>query len=215
MLQPLISLWRHNAKVTFFDAAGAQETIEPDFSGLAFGSPIGMRRMFSHVHEAMAYLRFWMGEPGALSELRWVLQKTGPSVSGSRGGAEQWLQSLATRLQSGAVVVIEETVRRQFLGRMVAPPSAGGFSSLASLADLASLPSLPLLSMVLPDLSSLQVEGAQVLPEINDSIRQVSAATATVGNFSISLSPAPSKVADITSSMRTRAARVDSALSAM
>lgn len=215
MLQPLISLWRHNAKVTFYDAAASQETMEADFSGLSFGTPLGMRRMFSHADEALSYLRFWMGEPGAIAELRWLLQKTGPSLSGSRGGPEQWLQSLAARLQSGAVVIMEETARRQFLGRMVPAPTTSSLSSLASLSDLASLPSLPLPSLILPDLSSLQIEGAQVLPEIESAISEVSAATATVSSFSISLSPAPSKVADITSSMNSGGTKVASSLAAM
>jgi hypothetical protein len=86
---------------------------------------------------------------------------------------------------------------------------------LASLADLASLTSLPIPSLILPDLSALQIEGAQVLPEIEDSIAQMKAATDKVSNFSISLSPAPSKVADITTSMTSNGAKVSSVLAAM
>ena len=136
MLQPLISLWRHHARVTFYDALSSKDAAESDLSGLTFGSPIGVRRHFFHADEAMAYLRYWMGDPGAVSELRWLLHKTGPALSGARGGPEQWLQVLANRMQSGSLVAVEETAKRQFLGKMVVTSAASGLSSLTSLAVL-------------------------------------------------------------------------------
>ena len=113
MLQPLVSLWRHNARVTFYDSAFSSETVDINFSGLSFGSPVGLRRTFSGSEEALSYLRYWMGDPGALSELRWLLQKTGSSPSGFNLGPDQWLGLLSGKLQSGAVVLVEETARRK------------------------------------------------------------------------------------------------------
>ncbi len=215
MLQPLISLWRHHSRVTFYDAVASRETVEADFSGLHFGSPIGMRRHFSHVDEALSYLRFWMGDPGAVSELRWLLHKTGPALSGARGGPEQWLQVLAGRMQSGGLVIMEETAKKQFLGKMVAPPAANGLASLTSLSDLANLTSVPLPSTLLPDLESLQIESVQVLPEIEEALEQVTVAISEVSNFSISLSPAPTKVADIQGSMTKVGGQVQSTLTSL
>ena len=215
MLQPLISLWRHHARVTFYDALSSKDAAESDLSGLTFGSPIGVRRHFFHADEAMAYLRYWMGDPGAVSELRWLLHKTGPALSGARGGPEQWLQVLANRMQSGSLVAVEETAKRQFLGKMVATSAASGLSSLTSLADLANLTSIPVPSMLMPDLTSLQIEGAQVLPEVEQAMEQIQVALSEVSDFSISLSPAPSKVLDIQSAMTKAGSDAQAKLTSM
>ena len=201
MLQPLISLWRHHARVTFYDALSSKDATESDLSGLTFGSPVGVRRHFFHADEAMSYLRYWMGEPGAVSELRWLLNKTGPALSGARGGPEQWLQVLANRMQSGALLAVEETAKRQFLGKMVATSAASGLSSLTSLADLANLPTIPTPSMLMPDLTGMQIEGAQVLPEVDEAMEQIEMALTEISDFSMSLTPAPTKVLDIQTAM--------------
>jgi len=201
MLQPLISLWRHHARVTFYDALSSKDATESDFSGLTFGSPVGVRRHFFHADEAMSYLRYWMGDPGAVSELRWLLNKTGPALSGARGGPEQWLQVLANRMQSGALLAVEETAKRQFLGKMVATSAASGLSSLTSLADLANLPTIPTPSMLMPDLTAMQIEGAQVLPEVDEAMEQIEMALTEISDFSMSLTPAPTKVLDIQTAM--------------
>jgi hypothetical protein len=215
MLQPLISLWRHHARVTFYDALSSKDAAESDLSGLPFGSPVGVRRHFFHANEAMSYLRYWMGDPGAVSELRWLLNKTGPALSGARGGPEQWLQVLANRMQSGSLVAVEETAKRQFLGKMVATTAASGLSSLTSLADLANLTSIPAPSMLLPDLTALQMDGAQVLPEVEMAVEQVQIAIGEVSDFSVSLSPAPAKVLDIQSAMSVAGSDAQAKLSSL
>ncbi|MEY3654926.1 MAG: hypothetical protein RL739_3096 [Pseudomonadota bacterium] len=215
MLQPLISLWRHHARVTFYDALSSRDATEADLSGLTFGSPVGVRRHFFHVDEAMSYLRYWMGDPGAVSELRWLLTKSGPALSGARGGPDQWLQVLAHRMQSGALVAVEETAKRQFLGKMVATSAASGLSSLTSLADLANLTSIPAPSMLMPDLTALQIDGAQVLPEVDQAIAQMKTAISEVSDFSVSLSPAPAKVLDIQSAMSIAGGDAQAKLSSM
>ena len=195
--------------MTFYDALSSKDAAESDLSGLTFGSPIGVRRHFFHADEAMAYLRYWMGDPGAVSELRWLLHKSGPALSGARGGPEQWLQVLAHRMQSGSLVAVEETAKRQFLGKMVATSAASGLSSLTSLA------SIPVPSMLMPDLTSLQIEGAQVLPEVEQAMEQIQVALSEVSDFSISLSPAPSKVSDIQSAMSKAGSDAQAKLSSM
>jgi hypothetical protein len=187
--------------VTFYDALSSKDATESVLSGLTFGSPVGVRRHFFHADEAMSYLRYWMGDPGAVSELRWLLNKTGPALSGARGGPEQWLQVLANRMQSGALLAVEETAKRQFLGKMVATSAASGLSSLTSLADLANLPTIPTPSMLMPDLTAMQIEGAQVLPEVDEAMEQIEMALTEISDFSMSLTPAPTKVLDIQTAM--------------
>lgn len=176
---------------------------------------MGIRRHFYHADEALSYLRFWMGDPGALSELRWLLHKTGSAFSGARGGPEKWLHALASHIQSGGLVIMEETAHKKFLGKMVAPAAENELSALTSLADLAEISALPLPSTLLPDLTSLQIENVQVLPEVNQALEQVKLALSEVSNFSISLSPAPIKVADIQASMTNIEGKVNNTLSSL
>jgi hypothetical protein len=55
--------------------------------------------------------------------------------------------------------------------------------------------------MLMPDLTAMQIEGAQVLPEVDEAIEQVQLALTEITDFSLSLSPAPTKVLDIQTAM--------------
>jgi hypothetical protein len=69
--------------------------------------------------------------------------------------------------------------------------------------------------MLLPDLKSLQIEGAQVLPEVEEAIEQIQVALSEVSDFSVSLSPAPSKVMDIQSAMSKAGSDAQAKLTSM
>ena len=100
-------------------------------------------------------------------------------------------------------------------GKMVATSAASGLSSLTSLADLANLTSIPAPSMLMPDLTALQMDGAQVLPEVEQAMAQIQVALSEVSDFSVSLSPAPSKVLDIQSAMSKAGSDAQAKLSSM
>lgn len=173
----------------------------------------GARRRFVSSEEAFQYLRYWLGEPAARAELRWVLQRSGPSLATSQAGADGWVHALSGRLVSGAIVVVEEMSRQAMPGRLVAPPAtAAAVAALAKLPALASMPAIAVPLNMLPVLEDIRIEGAEVLPELNQSLAQVKATIATIGSASLSLDPAPSKVAAIRTALATAASRTTTTL---
>lgn len=115
---------------------------------------------------------------------------------------------------SGAIVVLEEHARRARPGRLVAAPgsSASAASALSSLPALSTLPKAPVVENLLPALEDIRIEGAEVLPELDQSLEQVNASISSVESASLSLEPAPSKVADITASLTEASTRANAAL---
>ena len=69
--------------------------------------------------------------------------------------------------------------------------------------------------MLMPDLTALQIDGAQVLPEVDQAIAQMKTAISEVSDFSVSLSPAPAKVLDIQSAMSKAGGDAQAKLSSM
>jgi len=197
MLHPLASLWRHAVRVTFFESGQAGHAL---FRGEGMGQPhaAGSRRRFSSADVAYNYLRYWMGEPAARAELKWILQRSGPSLASAHAGVDGWLHALAARLVAGAVVVLEENSRFAMPGRLVAPSTdAAAAAAVDALPPLSEAPAAPVETDLLPALEDVRIEGAEVLPELNQSLAQVESAAASVGAASLSLDPAPSKVAEI------------------
>jgi hypothetical protein len=215
MLHPLASLWRQSCRVTFYESGG--QTAEALFRNVGLTNPphvLGARRHFSSADEAFNYLRYWLSEPGARAELKWVLQRSGPSLVTAHGGVDGWLYALAGRLKSGAVAVMEEHARHARPGRLVAPPASGASAAaLSSLPALSALPTLPVPENLLPILEDIRIEGAEVLPELNQSLEQVAASISSVESASLSLEPAPAKVADITASITEATTRATTELS--
>jgi hypothetical protein len=138
MLHPLASLWRHPVRVSFYEPQGVAG--QALFAGRGVVQPYeaGTARRFSSADDATNYLRYWLGEPDARAELKWLLQRSGPPLGTSHGGPHGWLGALAGRLAAGGLVAVEENVQVGMPGRLVAPQSAAG-SAAASVADLPPL----------------------------------------------------------------------------
>lgn len=218
MLHPLASLWRQSCRVTFYEAGGLGKSLWGDGPGgqqHAIGSP----RRFTSAEDAYRYLRFWVGEPAARAELKWILQRSGPSLATAHGGVDGWLQALAGRLVGGAVVVMEEHSRQARPGRLVAPASAAGAAvaaaALAALPALSALAQIPAVVSLLPDLEDLRIEGAEVLPELDQAMAQVNAVIASIGSASLSLEPAPDKITPIKTALADATSRTTAALAAL
>jgi hypothetical protein len=223
MLHPLASLWRQSSRVTFYESGGApgQGLFRDGVQDHARGS----QRRFRSADDAHSYLRFWLGEPAARAELKWILQRSGPSLATAQGGVDGWLHALAGRLVAGAIIVLEELSRQAKPGRLVAAPGAAilvaapgaamSATALAALPSLNLLPQIPAVVSLLPVLEDIRIEGAEVLPELNQSLDQVTASTNSVAAASLSLDPAPNKVADIEASLTDAAARITRTLGAI
>lgn len=215
MLHPLVTLWRHTCRVTFYESGGLlDKALFPGSADPGRNPVAGYRRRFRAVDEAQTYLRFWMGDPSARAELNWLLSRSGPSSANQRGAMNDWLQVLAGRLYAGAVVVMEESSRLAVPGRLVVASSSTevAAAALSSMPPLAAVPAVPVVPPLLPALEEVQVEGAEVLPEIEQSLAQVDATLGTVGSASASLEPAPSKVGDINVAMNDAASKIQQQL---
>lgn len=145
MQHPLASLWRHPARVLFYHSTARPEHTAFCLDGSGQPQPIGTRRRFVSAVDAFDYLRYWLGEPSARSELKSILQRSGPSLADAHSGVDGWQQALARRMATGAVVVVEENTRLGAPGRLIAPTAAG-----ATDAAVAALPLLTDATSVMP-----------------------------------------------------------------
>jgi hypothetical protein len=117
---------------------------------------------------------------------------------------------------TGAVVVLEELSRQAMPGRLVAPPGAAlSAAALSALPALSTLPQIPAVENLLPVLEEMQIEGAEVLPELDQSLEQVDASIASVAAASLWLDPAPDKVAAIEAALLDATSRTTAALGAL
>ena len=217
MIHPLVTLWRHHAQVTFYEGVHTAGAPGGPPGGVmpAAQSPAGRRLTWSSRDDAAAWLRFWLGQAGAMAELLWMVRRGSVPIAGPRRGADDALGALAARLVSGEIIVMEEAVRLMTPARLSPAPSASAAASLSALPALASVPSVPNPQALLPALEEVQIEGAQVRPELEDGLAQVGLSVGQLGQASASLKPAPSKVSDITAAMQAAAAQASDDLGAL
>lgn len=216
MLHPLITLWRHRVRVTFYESGSPSDGHL--FARSAWREPAsvaGNRRAFASHDEARHYLRFWMGDPAGRSELTWLLNRGGARPSAARTSADDWVDTLAHRLFSGDLVVLEEAARWATPGRLHV--SSGGASTsstaaLASMPPLSSVPAVPLLPPLLPALENVMIEGAEVMPEIDQSLEQVALAKTQVQATTAGLASSTAPIVDIQSAIDAASAEANATL---
>jgi hypothetical protein len=124
---------------------------------------------------------------------------------------EIWVELVAKRLDAGSLTALEEIRRYSRPGRLApAPSSAAGGSDggLAQLAPLSDVPAAPRVEDLQPALESVQIEGAAVLPEMDQSLDEIGIALERVESTSLSVQPAPDAVAGIGSALDEAATRV-------
>jgi hypothetical protein len=71
----------------------------------------------------------------------------------------------------------------------------------AEVVNLNELVDPPAVVPLLPTLETVQIEGAEVLPEVDQTLEQIDVAIGTMDKASVSLAPAPTKVPLITTAM--------------
>lgn len=218
MRHPLLTLWRHHLRVLVFEADG----LPPELGGSASASyPLSglsglQRRHFGHPDQALHWLQFWRGDAATLAELRWLAQRQGSSAGSLPAQrADDILARLASLLWRGALVVAESSFGQLPAGRLTLAPTSSGASALAALPALSAMPAVPVLPPLLPALEDLQVEGAGVLPEVEDSIAQMKTGIGQIESASTSLTPAPDKVPEIQSTLQARSAAVRGTLDSL
>lgn len=101
------------------------------------------------------------------------------------------------------------------LGRLVVPAtstSTVASSVLAGMPALSNVPVVPQLPPLLNVLEDVQIEGADVLPEVNQSLAQIDITLGSMQNAEGSIQPAPNKVPDVKTAMDSISADVSSTL---
>lgn len=156
---------------------------------------------FDRADEADAYLGFWKTEAAALAALRYALYRCEHSPAVFAFSDQQVIQALSAKLAHGALLLTESN----------APPTGGGWPQLptvvaatpdsTTLINLNTLPDKPPVPPLLPLLEELQIEGAEVLPEIEQTLEQIDLTMGNIDLAAVSLAPTPSKVPLIETAM--------------
>jgi hypothetical protein len=221
MSVPLATLRRHGQLVWLHDPMGLPPSAPPAPSGkapIAFDPATqldvrrGRRLSFWRPDEAEAYLRFWKGDVAAVMALRGALQKGEPSAPVFSWSDDQVLAKLGERLARGAVIITESARPPPpvVLPTAPAPPAVVEPPAVPVSQVLAAVPVPP--PPLLPVLEEVQIEGADVLPEIEQSLEQVEVTIGELKVAPVSLEPTPSKVPGIETAMTDAGASVTSTL---
>jgi hypothetical protein len=161
---------------------------------------------FRGVRDAASYLSVWRREPGAMGGLRAALARCERGAPLAALSDDQVIDALAKHLTNGTLAVVEEPIS-------LTPPAAAvaaAAQAAAAAAAIAALdaPTLPPVAApkppevpILAALENVQIEGAEVLPEVNQSLDQIDLTIASVASATTSLEPAPSGVPAISSAV--------------
>jgi len=217
MTVPLATLRRLNQLVWLHDAMALPDTapvhpVRPFDASAALDVARGERRNFWHADEAQAWLRFWRHDVDAMMALRGALRRTEPSAAVFLWSDEEVIAKVGDRLARSALVAIEgaQPPRPLVLPTAPAPPAAPEPPAVPVSQILAGIPVPP--PPLLPLLEEVQIEGAEVLPEIEQSLEQVDLTMAAIKVAPVSLEPTPSKVPDIGTAMKEAGDSVTSTL---
>lgn len=156
------------------------------------------RRDFRRADDALHYLRHWRDDGAALRELRLALQRLEPSTWVFGHTDDRVLQALAGALAQGALIASESPLPapRAGLPGVPAPPAPAAAPLAMTVA-----PIKPPVPPLLPVLEEVQIEGAEVLPEIMQSLEQIDITLGEIKIAPVSLAPTPSKIPEIESAM--------------
>ncbi|MES3003943.1 MAG: hypothetical protein V4787_24850 [Pseudomonadota bacterium] len=171
----------------------------------------GRRLEFQRPDDAASYLRHWKSDVGAVMALRSALQRLEPSAPVFSWSDDQVLDKLASRIAQGAVVATE-SARPPALAVMPSAPAAPAVVEppAVPVSRILATPAPP--PPLLPLLEEVQIEGAEVLPEIEQSLEQVDLTIGEIKVAPVSLAPTPSKVPAIETAMTDAGASVTSSL---
>jgi hypothetical protein len=206
MSLPLATLQRQSKTVWLQDR----------FSSLP--SSRGPALAFGRSDEAESYLSFWTNEPAAVAALRYALYRCEHSPSVFSLSDRQVFQALSARLAQGTLMLTETGATSEGGGWPSMPASAAAVSgamaaSVAAPINLNRLPATPTPPPpLLPLLEELQIEGAEVLPEIEQTLEQIDLTMGSIDLAGVSLEPTPSKVPLIETAMTDASSSVTKTL---
>lgn len=183
----------------------------------AEGAPPTAAMVFHRQEDAADYLRSWLRLGGAMSVFRAALARFEPASPLWSFSDEHVLQLLAARLHRGSIVALESAAPLS-LSAVSSGSAPASSSAAANAAAAAAFQATPIAAPAAPDtpvlpiLEEVQIEGAEVLPEVEATLANLDASMATINLASVSLEPAPSGVPAISSSMSDASGAVSSTL---
>ncbi|HWI80361.1 MAG TPA: hypothetical protein VNS31_14245 [Ramlibacter sp.] len=198
---PLAALSRHSVAVRLYDSFGLQDRagIAP---ALAFG----------RAEDAAAYLGYWMPDAAAITALRHALYRCEQSLAVFSFPDPHIIHLLAGKLAQGALLITEGEPVSERGGWPLIPVSAAPVPDSTVLVRLDATPAPLPVPPLLPVLEELQIEGAEVLPEIEQTLEQIDLTMGSIDLAGVSLEPTPSKVPQIETAMTAATASVTKTL---
>jgi hypothetical protein len=174
----------------------------------------GLIRYHRHA-EAVNYLRQQREQPGLTAALRQALADY-TRMDVGRLSDKGVIEEVERRLLNGSLQLMEMSAPRT-RGRTTlsqeaegeGPAAVSAASVIAAAAQAAAAPS------VLPLLEEAQIEGAEVLPEIMQTLEQIDLTMAKIDLANVSLEPTPSGVPAISSAMQQASSSVTTSLDEM
>jgi hypothetical protein len=200
MSVPLATLRRQSKTVWLHDC----------FSSLPAGR--GPALAFGRADDAGAYLGFWKNEAAAVMALRYALYRCEHSPSVFSFSDQQVIQALAAKLARGALALTESGAAPAAGGWPLIPAAVVAAPDSSTLINLDSLPDRPPVPPLLPLLEEVQIEGAEVLPEIEQTLEQIDLTLGSIDLAGASLAPTPSKVPLIETAMTDASSSVTKTL---
>lgn len=192
-------VWLHDALARPARPSGSAAPQAPGVPG--FDARRGEPLVFPQAEQAQDWLRFWQGDVSAMAMLRQLVQRLEPGASLIDSDDTELLRLLARRLAAGAVAVTESPRPRALPVLPAAPAAPAAAEPPAVPISQLLAPPVPA-PPLLPLLEEVRIEGAEVLPEIEQSLEQVEVSLGEIELAPVSLEPAPSKVPAIQDAMK-------------
>ncbi len=158
---------------------------------------------FRRFEEAVAFFRFWAGDPAAMASLRTLLReamRAGPLFALSDA---QVIEGLAACLLDGTIALGAGHIVEPALpaSESAAPAPAAAAAAVKSAAP--PIPANPpsLVDALLAVIEKVVVEAADVRPEVEAALAELDLGQVQVDLATVSLAPTPSKIDPITTQM--------------
>ena len=151
--------------------------------------------------------------------LRIALYQAQPSASIMALSDQEVMHQLAEKLVNGSLVLSSNRSGGWPSAEASAAAASASAADLeiesAPVVNLNALPDPPVVVAILPVLEEVQIEGAEVLPEVDQTLEQIDAALGSMDLASAALQPAPSKVPLINEAMTQASDAVTQTLDAL
>jgi hypothetical protein len=190
------------------------------YARFGFASKAPSRRQFRHLDDAESFLRKWKGQSGAIADFRSALGRHDRTAPLFRLSDDEIIHALASALVAGSVVATETRIPLAAAALFgTTPPAADVAADLpAALAPATQAPTLDapeLQAPLLPLLEDVQIAGAQVMPEVWQTLEQINLTMEQLNLATVSLEPTPSGVTAITAAMTAASGSITATLDSL